>query len=188
MKHLEVHQNYSAAHHNFNFCLIASNAWYIQPDWEIDNGICNKPIMVHTQILIHKGNQEQGFQRCFPYGLYQKFSFVCGASLRASSPGSSDSRVGKGRRACSYISGIFPPISVKQKWARVLTSLLMPSLQINISHWLFRRRIFKFQRHNCKLPSFSRPAARVPRRACSQATVAQATYSKGSYAILKAHH
>ena len=177
----------------------------LQPDWEIDNGICNKPIMVHTQILIHKGNQEQGFQRCFPYGLDQKFSFVCGASLRASSPGSSDSRVGKGRRACNYISGIwiqppiplwlpidwafiFPPISVKQKWARVLTSLLMPSLPINISHWLFRCRIFKFQRHSCKLPSFSRPATRVPRRACSQATVAQATYSKGSYAILKTPH
>ena len=29
---------------------------------------------------------------------------------------------------------------------------------------------FIFQRRSCKLPSFSRPAARAPERACSQAT------------------
>ena len=43
-----------------------------QPDWQIDNGFFNKPIMVCTQIVRFTGGcPEQGFQRCFAVGLNQ---------------------------------------------------------------------------------------------------------------------
>ena len=35
------------------------------PDWQIDNGLFNRPIMTRTQILKHTGDPEQGFQCCF---------------------------------------------------------------------------------------------------------------------------
>ena len=76
------------------------------------------------------------------------------SSLQASSQGRSCGGVGKGRRACNYVSGIwipppislwlpfdrtvrFPPISV----SRVMTSWLMSSLLISLSHRLFKADI-----------------------------------------------
>ena len=83
-------------------------------------------------------------------------------SLRASSLGHSDGEAGKERRASNYVSGIWisppnslwlpvdwavrlPPISanVNKHWKpvlRVMTSLLMSSPPISISHRLFRCR------------------------------------------------
>ena len=43
-----------------------------QSDWQIDNGFFNRPIMTHTQILVHRwGPREQGFRRCLTDGLNQ---------------------------------------------------------------------------------------------------------------------
>ena len=50
-----------------------------------------------------------------------------------------------------------------------MTSLLMSSPPISISHRLFRCRYSNSRDVVASSPSFSRPAARVPRRACSQA-------------------
>ena len=33
----------------------------LQPDWQIDNGLFNWPIMVHTQILIHRWGPRRRF-------------------------------------------------------------------------------------------------------------------------------
>ena len=81
----------------------------------------------------------------------------------------------------------FPPISAKRKLARmcanvnkhwktrakkaaeVITSLLMSSPPISFLHRLFRCRYSNFRDVVASSPSFSRPAARAPRRACSQA-------------------
>ena len=41
------------------------------PDWQIDNGFFNRPVMTRTQILKHTDDPEQGFQRCFADGLNQ---------------------------------------------------------------------------------------------------------------------
>ena len=35
------------------------------PDWQIDNGIFNWPIMASTQILVHMWGLGQRFRRCF---------------------------------------------------------------------------------------------------------------------------
>ena len=41
----------------------------IQPDWQIDNGLFNRPVMVHTQILIHRWGPRKRFNK-------KKFSSV----------------------------------------------------------------------------------------------------------------
>ena len=50
-----------------------------------------------------------------------------------------------------------------------MTSLLMPSPPISISHRLFQCRYSNSRDVVASSPSFSDPAARVPQRACSQA-------------------
>ena len=35
------------------------------PEWRIDNGLFNRPIMVRTQILVHGWGPKQGFRCCF---------------------------------------------------------------------------------------------------------------------------
>ena len=52
-----------------------------------------------------------------------------------------------------------------------MTSLLMSSPPISISHRLFRCRYSNSRDAVASFPSFSLPAARAPQRACSQATV-----------------
>ena len=42
-------------------------------DWHFDNGIFNRPIVVPTQILVHRWGPEQGLQHCFA-----ELSFICG--------------------------------------------------------------------------------------------------------------
>ena len=114
-------------------------------------------------------------------------------SLRASSPG----RAGKGRRACNYVFEIwipppiplwlpvdwavrFSPISAKPKRARmqtniekhvprVMTSILVSSLPITISHRLFWCTYSNSRDVAASSPSFSHPAARLSRRASSDA-------------------
>ena len=120
------------------------------------------------------------------------------ASLRASSPGRPGGGVGKGRRTCNYVSGIwipppiplllpfdwavrFLPISEKQNWARmstniekheprVMASLLMSSPPISILHRLFWCGYSNSTDVVASSSSFSRPVARASRRACLQAT------------------
>ena len=58
---------------------------------------------------------------------------------------------------------------------RVMTSLLMSSPPISISHRLFRCRYSNSRDVVASSPSFSRPAARAPRRACSQAMAVAVT-------------
>ena len=41
------------------------------PDWQIDNGFFKRPIMLRTQIRIHRWGPEQGFRRYFADGLNQ---------------------------------------------------------------------------------------------------------------------
>ena len=54
---------------------------------------------------------------------------------------------------------------------RVMTPLLMTSLPISISHWLFRCRYSNSRSTYivASSPSFSCPTTRAPQRACSQA-------------------
>ena len=40
-------------------------------DWQINSGLLNRPIMAHTQILVHRWGPEQGFWCCFTDGLDQ---------------------------------------------------------------------------------------------------------------------
>ena len=54
--------------------------------------------------------------------------------------------------------------------AWVMTSLLMSSPPISILHRLFRCRYSNSRDLVASSPSFSRPAARAPRTACSQAS------------------
>ena len=119
------------------------------------------------------------------------------SSLRASSLRRSGGEARKGRRAPYYVSGIwippliplwlpfdwavrFLPISAKRKRARmwtniekhvprVMTSLLMSSPPISFFTRLFRCRYSNSRDVVASSPSFFRPAARAPRRACSQA-------------------
>ena len=74
-----------------------------------------------------------------------------------------------------------PPISAKRKRGRmetntekhvprVITSLLS-SPPFSVSHRLFRCRYSNSREVVASSPSFSRPAVRAPRRACSQARV-----------------
>ena len=114
-----------------------------------------------------------------------------------SSLGRSGGRTEKGRRACNYglwnlkctsNSPVTPlrlscQISANQHeaetiadankyWktrARVMTSLLMSSPPISSSHRLFRCRYSNSRDVVASSPSFFRPAARAPRRACSLA-------------------
>ena len=41
----------------------------LRPDWQIDSGIFNRPIMANTQILVHIWGLGQGFKRCYADGL-----------------------------------------------------------------------------------------------------------------------
>ena len=50
----------------------------------------------------------------------------------------------------------------------VMTSLLVSSLPINISHQLFQSRYLNSRDLVASSSSFSRPAARAPQRACTQ--------------------
>ena len=100
------------------------------------------------------------------------------------------------RRAGHYVTGIwipppippwslvdwavkFSPISAKRKRARmktnikkhmprVMTPLLMSSPPTSISHCLFRCRYSNSRDAVARSPFYSHPAARAPRRACSQ--------------------
>ena len=38
-------------------------------DWLIDRVLFNRPIMGHTQVLVHRWGPEQGFRHCFADGL-----------------------------------------------------------------------------------------------------------------------
>jgi len=40
-------------------------------DWQINNGIFNRPIMTCTQIVVHSCGSDQVFQHCFADGLNQ---------------------------------------------------------------------------------------------------------------------
>ena len=119
-------------------------------------------------------------------------------SLKASSPGRFGGWVEKGRGACHHVSGIWIPPSIplwlpinwavnpseQKKWEveraqmetnieqyvpRVMTSLLMSSPPISISHRLFQCRYSNSRDVIASSPFFSRPTARAPRTACSQA-------------------
>ena len=119
-------------------------------------------------------------------------------SLRASSPGRSGNRAAKGRRTCNSSLEFDICIKiVNAKCRLVKTTLVMTSLPlahvfkflvkfvlVSASGWLSDiwqlswwgatvelEVEFKFQRHHIVLssPSFSRPVAREPRRACLQA-------------------
>ena len=57
----------------------------------------------------------------------------------------------------------------KKNVPRIITSLLMSSPPIRISHRLFRYRYSNSRNVVACCPSFSRPVARPPRRACSKA-------------------
>ena len=62
--------------------------------------------------------------------------------------------------------------TLKNAWKhvpRVMMLLLMSSLPISISHWLFQCRYSNCREVVVSSPSFSRPATRLPWRACSQA-------------------
>ena len=62
--------------------------------------------------------------------------------------------------------------TLKNMWKhtpKVMTSLLMSSLPISISHQLFPYRYSNSREVVASSPSFSHPAAREPQRACSQA-------------------
>ena len=68
---------------------------------------------------------------------------------------------------------------LKNTWKhvpRVMTSLLMSSPPISISHRLFRCRYSNSRDVVASSPSFSRPAARAPRRACLQARTSTVGY------------
>ena len=117
--------------------------------------------------------------------------------LRANSPGRSGGGAGKRRRACNCLSGIWilPPIplwfpstelsdqsanqreadtsaNVNKPWKTrakgndVITNVIPP---ISILHRLFLCRYSNSRQAVPSFPSFSRSAARAPRRACSQA-------------------
>ena len=121
------------------------------------------------------------------------------SSLRASSClGRSGGGAGKGRRPCNYVSGVWIPISIpkwltsselsdfrqsvrsgnkregknkqkiRAKGIDVITNVISANQHLAST---FSMHIFKFQRRtcSCKLSYFSRPAARAPRRAYSQA-------------------
>ena len=88
-------------------------------------------------------------------------------SLRASSPGHFDSRAGKGRRACNYVSGMWipPPCGSSRRLSYQISdqreekksaNVLMSSPPISISQLrkkepTFSMQIFKFQRRSWKL-------------------------------------
>ena len=59
--------------------------------------------------------------------------------------------------------------NIEKHVPRVMTSLLMSSPPISISHRLFRCRYSNSRDVVASSPSFSRLAARAPRRGCSQA-------------------
>ena len=101
-------------------------------------------------------------------------------SLRASSPGHSGGRAGKGRRACSYVSGMWipPPCGSSrqlsyqisdQREAKKRANVRMSSPSISISNRRFRCRYSNSRGVVGSSSSFSCPAARGPRRAWSQA-------------------
>ena len=101
-------------------------------------------------------------------------------SLRASSPGHPGGRAGKGRRACSYVSGMWipPPCGSSrrlsyqisdQREAKKRANVRMSSPSISISNRRFRCRYSNSRGVVGSSSSFSRPTARGPRRACSQA-------------------
>ena len=58
---------------------------------------------------------------------------------------------------------------LKKHMLWVMTSLLVSSLPINISHQLFQSRYLNSRDIVASSSSFSCPAARAPRRACTQA-------------------
>ena len=115
-------------------------------------------------------------------------------SLRESSQGLSGGGTGKGRTACKFelhlqFPGGSPPTelsdfrqsarsknereckqTLKKKVPRVMMSLLMSYPPISILRRLFRCGYSNSRDVVARSPSFSRPAARAPRRACSQAT------------------
>ena len=61
--------------------------------------------------------------------------------------------------------------NIEKHVPRVMTPLLMTSLPISISHWLFRCRYSNSRSTYivASSSSFSRPTTRAPQRACSQA-------------------
>ena len=57
----------------------------LKPDWQIDNGFLNRPIIAPTVYTVLKSwytpgrGSEQWFQSWLPHGLNRRFSFICGA-------------------------------------------------------------------------------------------------------------
>ena len=44
---------------------------FSHPDWQIDNGFFDRPIMAHTKILVNRWGPEQVFWHCFTDRLNQ---------------------------------------------------------------------------------------------------------------------
>ena len=82
------------------------------------------------------------------------------------------------RRSCARLDKIamlHTLTNIENYVRRAMTSLLMSSPPISISHRLFRCRYSNSRDVVASSPSFSRPAARAPRRACSQAMAVAVT-------------
>ena len=63
----------------------------LQPDWQMDNGMFNNPVLACTQSLLHtvgegrggeggRAGAELGFCCCFSDALNPEFSSICGAA------------------------------------------------------------------------------------------------------------
>ena len=93
------------------------------------------------------------------------FQFPCGSPSTELSNFRQSARSGNEREYKQTFKGTW------KHAPRVMTSLLMSSPPISISHRFFRCRYSNSRDVVASSPSFPRPAARTPRRACSQATI-----------------
>ena len=60
---------------NYRKCVLIS----FRPNWQVDNGVFNRPIMALTQILVHSGRPRTRISAPARRPTYQRFGFVCGA-------------------------------------------------------------------------------------------------------------
>ena len=93
------------------------------------------------------------------------FQFPCGSPSTELSNFRQSARSGNERECKQTFKGTW------KHAPRVMTSLLMSSPPISISHRSFRCRYSNSRDVVASSPSLLRPAARKPRRACSQATM-----------------
>ena len=52
--------------------------FFFQPNWQIDNGYFNRPVMALTQILVHSWRPRTKISVLARRRTYQRFGFVCG--------------------------------------------------------------------------------------------------------------